>query len=294
MKNIIIVTGGAGFIGSNLIELLLKKTSDHIISIDNYSAGTKKNHIKNSRINYLKGDTLDFFKHFNKIKKKIKVIFHFAEFSRIFQSFENVQRCFSSNISGTQEVIKFCLKNKIKIIYSATSASLGNNQEDQHLSPYAYSKSVNMNLIINLNKWHNLKYEIIYFYNAYGPKQTTDSKMSAVIAIFCKQYLNKQPLTVVLPGTQSRRFTHVKDIVEDCYKIWKKNKNYQYSISHSKSHFIKDVAKMFSKKIKYIKERKGERLRSAIIKSIRGKKIINLQGKIALEDYVDNFKKKIY
>jgi UDP-glucose 4-epimerase len=293
MKNIIIVTGGAGFIGSNLIELLLKKTSDHIISIDNYSAGTKKNHIKNSRINYLKGDTLDFFKHFNKIKKKIKVIFHFAEFSRIFQSFENVQKCFSSNISGTQEVIKFCLENKIKIIYSATSASLGNNQDDQHLSPYAYSKSVNMNLIMNLKKWHNLKYEIIYFYNVYGPKQITDSKMSAVIGIFFKQYLNKKHLTVVLPGTQSRRFTHVRDIVEGCYKVWKKNKNYHYSISHSKTYLIKDVAKMFSNKIKYIKKRKGERFKSAIVKSVRGKKIIDLKGKIALEDYVYNFKKNI-
>jgi UDP-glucose 4-epimerase len=291
MKNIIIVTGGAGFIGSNLIELLLNKTSHHIVSIDNYSAGTKKNHIKNSRVKYLKGDTVDFFKRFNKIKKKIKVIFHFAEFSRIFQSFENVQKCFSSNISGTQEVIKFCLENKIKIIYSATSASLGNNQEDQHLSPYAYSKSVNMNLIMNLKKWFNLKYEIIYFYNVYGPKQITDSKMSAVIGIFCKQYLNKQHLTVVLPGTQSRRFTHVRDIVESCYKVWKKNKNSHYSISHSKTYLIKDVAKMFSNKIKFIKERKGERFKSAIIKSVRGKKIIDLNGKIALKDYIDNFKK---
>jgi UDP-glucose 4-epimerase len=291
MKNIIIVTGGAGFIGSNLIELLLKKTSDRIISLDDYTVGKKKNHIYSSRVNYLKGSTLDFFKHFNKIKKKIKIIFHFAEFSRIFQSFENVQRCLNSNISGTQEVIKFCLKNKIKIIYSATSASLGNNQEDQHLSPYAYSKSVNMNLIMNLNKWNDLKYEIIYFYNVYGPKQISDSKMSAVIAVFCKQYLNKQPLTVVLPGTQSRRFTHVKDIVEGCYKIWKKNKNYHYSISHSKTYLIKDVAKMFSNKIKYIKKRKGERFKSAIVKSVRGKKIIDLKGKIALKNYIDSFKK---
>ena len=272
MKNIIIITGGAGFVGSNLIELLLKKTSDQIISIDNYSVGTKKNHIKNNRINYLKGDTLDFFKHFNKIKKKIKVIFHFAEFSRIFQSFENVKRCLNSNISGTQEVIKFCLENNIKIIYSATSASLGNNQEDQHLSPYAYSKSINMNLIMNLNKWYNLKYEIIYFYNVYGPKQITDSKMSAVIAIFCQQYLNKKPITVVSPGTQSRRFTHVKDTVKGCYVAWKKNKNQHYLISYTKSYLIKDVAKLFSKNIKYIQKRKGERFRSAIIKSIREKK----------------------
>ena len=292
MKNVIIVTGGAGFIGTNLIELLLKKTSDRIISIDNYSVGNKKNHIKNSRVTYLKSDTSDFFKCFNKIKKKIKVIFHFAEFSRIFQSFENMQKCFSSNITGTLEVVKFCLENKVKIIYSATSASLGNNQEDQHLSPYAYTKSVNMNLIMNLNKWCNLKYEIIYFYNVYGPRQITDSEMSAVIAIFCKQYLDNKPLSVVLPGTQSRRFTHVKDTVDGCYMAWKKNKNCHYSISSSRSYLINDVAKLFSNDIKYIKERKGERFKSTVIKSIRGKKIIDLRGKKSLEDYINNFKQK--
>lgn len=292
MKNIIIVTGGAGFIGSNLIELLLNKTSDNVISLDNYSTGKSKNHIQNSRVKYLKGDTLDFFKYFNKIKKKVKVIFHFGEFSRIFQSFENVKKCFNSNISGTHEVIRFCLENNIKIIYSATSASLGNNQEDQHLSPYAYSKSVNMNLIINLNKWFNLKYEILFFYNVYGPKQITDSKMSAVIAIFCKQYLNKKPLTVVLPGTQTRRFTHVRDTVKGCYLAWKNNKNQLYLISYSKSYSIKEVAKLFSKNIKYVKKRKGERFESTIINSIRGKKIINFPCKTALEDYVNDFKKK--
>jgi len=292
MRNIIIVTGGAGFIGSNLIELLLKKTSNRVISLDNYSVGTSKNHIKNSRVTYLKGDTNDFFNHFNKIKKKIKVVFHFGEFSRIFQSFENVKKCLNSNISGTQEVIKFCLENNIKIIYSATSASLGNNQEDEHLSPYAYSKSINMNLIMNLNKWFNLKYEITYFYNVYGPKQIMDSKMSAVIAIFCKQYLNKKPLTVVSPGTQSRKFTHVKDTVEACYVAWKKKRNQHYLICHTKSYSIKEVAKLFSNKIKYIKKRKGERFQSKIIKSIRGKKIIYYSCKIDLEDYVNDFKEK--
>jgi UDP-glucose 4-epimerase len=292
MKNIIIVTGGAGFIGSNLIELLLKRTSYQIISLDNYSVGTNENHILNRRATYLKGDTLDFFKHFKKIKKKIKVIFHFAEFSRIFQSFENVSKCLKSNITGSQEVIKFCLENKIKIIYSATSASLGNNQEDQHLSPYSYSKSVNMNLIMNLNKWFDLKYEIIYFYNVYGPRQITNHKMSAVIGIFCRQYLDKKPLTVVLPGTQSRRFTHVKDTVEACYLAWKNNYNQHYSISSSKTYLIEEVAKLFSKNIKYIKERKGERFESTKIKSIRGKKIFHLHGKIVLKDFINDFKKK--
>jgi len=290
MKNIIIVTGGAGFIGSNLIELLLKKTSDRIISLDNYSVGIKENHIKNSRVEYLKGDTLNFFGHFQKFKKKIKVIFHFGEFSRIFQSFGNIKNCFNSNISGTQEVIKFCLENKIKIIYSATSASLGNNFKDQHLSPYAYSKSLNMNLIMNLKKWYNFKYEIIYFYNVYGPKQIVNSKMSAVIGIFCQQYLDNKPLTVVLPGTQARRFTHVKDTIEVCYSAWKKNKNSHYSISSSKFYSIENVAKLFSKNIKYIKQREGERFKSKIINSIRDNKIINLYSNRDLKDYINDFK----
>jgi len=160
------------------------------------------------------------------------------------------------------------------------------------LSPYAYSKSYNMNLIINLNKWFNFKHEIIYFYNVYGPRQITESKMSAVIGIFCKQYINKKPLTVVYPGTQSRRFTHVKDTVDACYLAWKKNKNLHYSISSSKSYSIQEIAKLFSKNTKFIKNRKGERFKSTIISSIRGKKIIDLRGKIALKDYINNFKQK--
>lgn len=146
---------------------------------------------------------------------------------------------------------------------------------------------------MNLNKLFNLKYEIIYFYNVYGPKQITDSKMSAVITIFCKQYLNKKPLTVVLPGTQSRRFTHVKDTIDGCYVALKNNKNQHYLISYFRSYLIKEVAKLFSKKIKYIKKKEGERFESAIIKSIWGKKIINFPCKMALEDYVNDFKKKL-
>lgn len=291
MKNIVIVTGGAGFIGSNLIELLLKKTSHKIISLDNYSTGTKKNHFNNKKVKYLRGDTLNFFRYFSKIKKKISAIFHFAEFSRISQSFKFTENCLQSNISGTQEVIKFCLKNNIKIIYSATSASLGNNQEDQHLSPYAYSKSVNMNLIMNLNKWFNFKYEIIYFYNVYGPRQIKNSEMSAVISIFLDQYLHNKKLTIVSPGTQSRRFTHVKDTVQACYMAWKKNKNAHYSIASSKAYSIIEVAKLLSNNIKYLPERRGERFKSNVIKSIRGKKIINLKSFLKLNDYLDNFKK---
>jgi UDP-glucose 4-epimerase len=290
MRDTIIVTGGAGFIGSNLIELLIKKTSYKIISLDNYSTGLKRNHIINKRILYLKGDTKNFDKTFKRIRNKIKTIFHFGEFSRIYQSFLYTKKCLDSNILGTLKVIKFCLDNKIKIIYSATSASLGNNQQDQHLSPYSYSKSFNMNLIINFHNWHKLKYEIIYFYNVYGPRQITRSFMSAVIGVFQDQYINKKKLTIVLPGTQKRKFTHVKDTVYACYLAWIRNKNTHYSISSKKSYSVLNVAKFFSNKIRYIPKRKGERFESTVIKKIRGIKINNLFSKKDIKDYVKNFK----
>lgn len=292
MKNIIVITGGAGFIGSNLIEFLLKKTSKKIISLDNYSVGNKGNHIKNKRVKYLKGDTADFNKFFFKIKNNIDVIFHFGEFSRIAQSFKNFENCLRSNLNGSSQVINFCLRNKIKIIYSATSASLGNNQNDQHLSPYAYFKSYNMNLIVNLNKWFGLKYEIIYFFNVYGPRQIKKSAMSAVIGIFENQYLDNKNLTVVSPGTQTRRFTHVLDTVKACYYAWKKNKNSHYSISSDKFYSVKQIANFFSDKIKFLKPRPGERFESKVIKSIRGLKINNLKSNIDIKDYIADFLNK--
>jgi UDP-glucose 4-epimerase len=293
MRNIIVVTGGAGFIGSNLIELLLKKTSHSIISLDNYFTGNKKNHIISKRVKYLKNHTINFNKIFYKIRNNIKVIFHFAEFSRIAQSFDNLDKCFKSNILGTHEVINFCLNNNIKIVYSATSASLGNNQNDQHLSPYAFSKSTNMNLIMNLNEWYKLKYEMIYFYNVYGPKQILNTNMAAVIGVFENQLKNKKALTVVYPGNQKRRFTHVTDTVLACYYAWKKNKNSHYSISSEKSYSIIQVARFFGNFIKYLKSRRGERFSSTVVKSIRGRKIINLRGKVDLKKYIEDYKNSI-
>jgi len=290
MRNIIIVTGGAGFIGSHLIEILIKKTFYQIISLDNYSTGSKKNHIINKRVTYLKGNTKNFNKIFNKKKNKIKTIFHFAEFSRIYQSFIYTKECLESNILGSLNVIQFCLDNQIKIVYSATSAAFGKNQQDQHLSPYSYSKSFNMNLIVNLHKWHELKYEIIYFYNVYGPRQIVKSNMAAVIGTFQDQYLNKKKLTVVLPGTQKRRFTHVKDVVNGCYMGWKKNKNAHYSVVSKKSYSIKSIAKLFGNGIKYVPIRKGERFKSVVINQIRGNKINTLISKIDIKDYIKNFK----
>ena len=289
MKNIIIITGGAGFVGSNLILFLLKKTDKKLISLDNYTSGSKKNHIQNSRVKYLRGNTKNIKEILGKYSKNIHTIFHFGEFARIFQSFENFDKCFESNSLGSKEVFKYCLDNEIKLIYSATSASLGNNGDDKNLSPYAFTKSKNLELLENLKKWFKFKYEIIYFYNVYGPKQIKTGDMATVIGIFENQYKKKIPLTIVKPGSQSRKFTHIRDTIEVCYEAWKKNKCAHYSISHKKSHSILEVARMFKTKIKYIKARPGERYASSLVKMSLNNKIIQRFGKINLKDYITSF-----
>ena len=289
MKNLIIVTGGAGFIGSNLINHLLKKTKKKIISVDNYSTGSKRNHLKDKRVRYLAGNTSDIKNILSHYIKNIHSIFHFGEFSRIYQSFKEFDKCYDSNSIGTKAVFKLCLDNNIKLIYSATSASLGSKGKDKNLSPYAFTKSKNLELLENLKKWFKFKFEIIYFYNVYGPGQIEKGSMATVIGIFENLYKNKKPLTVVKPGTQTRKFTHIDDTIAVCFEAWRKNKCFHYSISHKKSYSIIDVAKMFKTKIIYLKSRPGERYASALTKISQNNNIIQKYGKINLKDYVTSF-----
>ena len=292
MKKIIVVTGGCGFVGYNLIKYLVKKTNFNIISLDDYSSGSKKNHIKNKKVKYLKGHTKDINKILKKYDKKINSIFHFGEFSRIYQSFLQMNKCIQSNSIGSNAVFNFCLKNKIKLIYSATSASLGNKGKDKNLSPYAFTKTKNLELLENLKKWFNFKYEVIFFYNVYGPGQIEEGSMSTVIGIFENQNLKNKPLTVVKPGTQSRRFTHINDTIEICFKAWKANRCRFYSISNRKSFTILEVAKMFKSKIKFLPVRKGERYASALSTLSLSNKVYKFYGNISLRQYIGSFIKK--
>ena len=287
-KNTIVVTGGAGFVGSNLISLLIKKTKFNIISIDNYTSGFKKNHVKNKRVKYFKSDTSNIAKLLKK-PKSIDAIFHFGEFARIYQSFLNMNDCINSNTIGSNAVFNYCLKNNIKLIYSATSATLGNKGDDKNLSPYAFTKAKNLELLENLKKWFNFKFEIIYFYNVYGPNQISTGKMATVIGIFENCFINKKILKVVKPGSQSRRFTHIFDTIEICYLAWKNNKCRHYSISNHKSYTIMEVAKMFGTRIRLIKRRPGERYASALTSINLNNKVFKFFGKINLKDYVSSF-----
>ena len=292
MKNYIVVTGGAGFVGSNLIEYLISRSKFNIISLDNYSSGSKKNHIKNKRIKYIKGNTKLISKILKKYKEKINTIFHFGEFARIYQSFLKLNECIDSNTIGSHEVFSFCMKNKIKLVYSATSATLGNNGNDKNLSPYAFSKAKNLEMLENLKKWYNFKYEVIYFYNVYGKNQICSGDMATVIGIFEKAFLENKPLPVVKPGTQTRRFTHIRDTIEVCYFAWKQNKNRHYSISSNKEFSIIEIANLFKSKIKFLPKRRGERYASALTKMSLSNKVHKKYGEIRIKDYINDFIKK--
>ena len=289
MKKILIVTGGAGFIGSNLIQELIKFKKYKIISLDNYSSGSSNNHIKNSKVKYLKGDTQNIESLLKVYKNNIHTIFHFGEFARIFQSFKRIDECFSSNIQGSSNLFTFALKNKIRLIYSATSASLGNRGKDMNLSPYAFSKAKNLELLENLKKWLNFRYEIVYFYNVYGKRQIYKGDMATVVGIFENYFKKGKKLPVVKPGTQFRRFTHVSDTVKACIFAWKENKCKHYSIASKQSFSIIKLAKLFKSKIRYLPMRKGERFASALTNMNLNNKIIRLSAKIRLKDYVNNF-----
>ena len=251
----------------------------------------KKNHLRSTNVKYIKGENKNIDTLLKKYKNKIKVIFHFGEYSRIFQSFKNYKECFEYNIHHSSKVIEFAKNNKIKIIYSATSSNLGNDGKDENLSPYAWSKSKNIELIKNYNKWFGLKYEFVYFYNVYGPGQILNSPMAAVIGIFESQYKKNKPLTVVKPGTQRRDFTHIDDIVKGCYLAWKKGNQNHYMLGTKKQYSIIEIAKMFNTKIKYLPSRPGERFGSTTPND-NAKKILGYIAKKDIRDYIKSIVKK--
>ena len=291
----VLITGGAGFVGTALIKKLIRRYKNiEIVSIDNYSSGLKSNHIKSKKVTYLDKDTQTLIpKKFdlNNTKMDIAdafepdVVFHFGEFSRIVTSFDAFDNCWDYNMQGTKMVLDYCVAKKAKLIYSARSSKFGNDCKDDNLSPDAWMKAKMVELINNYAEWFNLKFEITYFYNAYGPGQVRTGDYATVIGIFEEQYSKGEPLTVVEPGGQSRDFTHINDIVSGVVLAAEKGQQGEYPLGTGISHKIIDVAKMFNHEYVMIPERRGERFYGKAIPSLTYQHL-GWKAKIKLEDYI--------
>lgn len=281
----ILVIGGAGFIGSNLIKTLVSHNNNGIIiSLDNYSSGYKTNHIIDKNVKYIEGNTWDILNIEEIINFNPVIIYHFGEYSRISQSFDEPSKVFKSNTYGTQQVLEYAVMKKSKLIYSGSSAIFGNC----NLSPYAFTKAKNIELIKNYKEWYGLEYSIVYFYNVYGPGQITKGNYATVIGIFEEQYKNKQPLTVVKPGTQTRYFTHIDDIISGILLVSEKGDGDGYMLGTRKDVSIFDLVKMFNSEYVMIESKKGERYTS-IMESDRMYKELGWEPKISIEDYIKNY-----
>jgi UDP-glucose 4-epimerase len=281
----VLVTGGAGFIGSNLISELVKDESLSVFSLDNYFTGKKSNHIQGAT--YIEGEAQRISE---SIDFKPDVVFHFGEYSRVSTSFEDFDKVWDYNIKGTYRVLEFCRKNGCKLIYSASSTKFADSGSNKDASPYAFFKSQNTDLIKNYHDWFGLEYAICYFYNVYGTSQITTGKYATVIGIFEKQYSEDLPLTVVKPGYQTRDFTHISDIVSGLTLVMKSGAGDKYCFGTGKTYKITDVAKLFKDDILFIEERLGERFESFI--DLRKSYELGWRSRVDLEEYIKKIKEK--
>ena len=259
----ILVTGGAGFVGTKLIGALLKRhPKAQIVSVDNYLSGRRENHVDDPRATYVDASTVDIDQVWTTGGySSPKVVYHMGEYSRIVQSFDEFDLTWEYNLRGTKEVITFCAMHDARLVYAGSSSKFGNDGRDEHLNPYAWTKAKNVELIRNYHEWYGLDYVITYFYNVYGPGQIQDGRYATVIGLFERQYERGEPLTVVSPGTQTRDFTHIDDIVSGIVLAAERGSGDGYLLGTGREWPIIEVARMFGGEIEMVPALRGERER---------------------------------
>jgi UDP-glucose 4-epimerase len=263
LSQTLLVTGGAGFVGANLIKSLLTEFPNAaIVSLDNYFTGVVENHVNDPRVSYLDGSTVDIAKIWaDRGLPHPEMVFHLGEYSRIVQSFDDHDLTWEFNLHGTKEVVKFAAASSAKLIYAGSSSKFGNDGQDEHLNPYAWTKAKNIEYLRNYAAWFGLDYAITYFYNVYGPGQITNGKYATVIGIFEDRYLRGEPLPVVSPGTQTRDFTHIDDIVRGIVLVARHGSGDGYLLGAGREWPIREVAEMFGVPYELIPALRGERTR---------------------------------
>ena len=280
------VCGGAGFIGSNLIEALLTEYPDaRITSLDNYFTGKKENHLEG--VEYIKGDT-------NNIEALVTdipdIVFHLGEYSRAEKSFDDIELVWELNLSGTFRVIQFCLKHRCKLIYAGSSTKFATDGVGKNMSPYAWTKATNVELIQNYGEWFGLNYAITYFYNVYGPREIEDGAYATFIASALKKAREGKPLTIVSPGTQKRNFTHVSDIVAGIIMVGESGIGDGYALGSKDVYTVMDVAKMIGGEVSMLPERAGNRMGSSL-DTEKVEKEFGWSARIKLPNYIKSRKK---
>jgi len=281
----VLVTGGSGFIGSNLVKRL-KRDNHEIVVIDNYSSGKHENEIEG--VTYIDDET----KNINIIQLPFipEVVFHLGEYSRIHPSFEEYERVWQYNAHGTFQVLHFCNKHRIKIVYAGSSTKFAH--EGVLHSPYSFTKATNIEFIKGFCKWYDLKYSICYFYNVFGPGYDSSpvKGFESVVSVFEKQYKSNQPLTVSGDGSQQRMFTYVEDIVDGLVKSWSYEANEEFELANTNLYSILDIAKMYTDNIVFVESRKGDRDNSIVHNIDKTKELLNWSTTMNIEEWISKIK----